>query len=144
MQSADAELASLLVWRGRLENFIRQGAKVHRDGHDLVLVGKDGQLTRISDFFNDNELLQLEFEQSDLADVLRDILAFVEPGPGRLYAQAAVDAPAAVQTDAASPDEAIPEAGDQVKIPAGFLTVTRMDGRRVDRVRFEPIEVEDE
>ena len=40
--------------------------------------------------------------------------------------------------------EKIPVTGDQVKIPAGFLTVTRMDGRRVDRVRFEPIEVEDE
>jgi CBS domain containing-hemolysin-like protein len=40
--------------------------------------------------------------------------------------------------------EKIPVAGDQVKIPSGFLTVTRMDGRRVDRVRFEPIEVEDE
>ena len=40
--------------------------------------------------------------------------------------------------------EKIPVAGDQVRIPAGFLTVTRMDGRRVDRVRFEPIEVEDE
>ena len=40
--------------------------------------------------------------------------------------------------------EKIPEVGDQVRIPAGFLAVTRMDGRRVDRVRFEPIEVEDE
>ncbi|CAB4624610.1 unannotated protein [freshwater metagenome] len=33
----------------------------------------------------------------------------------------------------------IPEVGDQVQLATGFLSVERMDGRRVDRVRFTPI-----
>jgi len=32
----------------------------------------------------------------------------------------------------------IPEVGDQVDIDGGNLKVERMDGRRVDRVRFTP------
>jgi CBS domain containing-hemolysin-like protein len=36
--------------------------------------------------------------------------------------------------------EKIPEAGDQVVIPSGVLSVIRMDGRRVDRVKFVPSE----
>ncbi|MGG5173723.1 hemolysin family protein [Pseudarthrobacter sp. J1763] len=30
----------------------------------------------------------------------------------------------------------IPEVGDEVELPAGTLVVTRMDGRRIDRMRF--------
>lgn len=36
----------------------------------------------------------------------------------------------------------IPEVGDQIPIRGGVIAVTRMDGRRVDRLRFTP-EVED-
>jgi CBS domain containing-hemolysin-like protein len=32
----------------------------------------------------------------------------------------------------------IPSVGDEVKIEDGILRVERMDGRRVDRVRFTP------
>jgi CBS domain containing-hemolysin-like protein len=32
----------------------------------------------------------------------------------------------------------VAEAGDRVLVPAGSLTVERMDGRRIDRVQFEP------
>ena len=34
--------------------------------------------------------------------------------------------------------ERIPAVGDEVPLSGGTLTVTRMDGRRVDRVRFTP------
>ncbi len=34
--------------------------------------------------------------------------------------------------------ERIPRVGDEVLIEGGVLTVTRMDGRRVERVRFVP------
>jgi CBS domain containing-hemolysin-like protein len=40
--------------------------------------------------------------------------------------------------------EKIPEVGDQVDIPTGVLSVIRMDGRRVDRVKFVPKELSDE
>jgi CBS domain containing-hemolysin-like protein len=32
----------------------------------------------------------------------------------------------------------IPEDGDVVELPTGQLKVMRMDGRRVDRIKFEP------
>ena len=32
----------------------------------------------------------------------------------------------------------VPVQGDQVKVDGGTLEVTRMDGRRVDRLRFAP------
>jgi CBS domain containing-hemolysin-like protein len=32
----------------------------------------------------------------------------------------------------------IPQVGDQVEIDGGTLRIERMDGRRVDRVRFSP------
>jgi CBS domain containing-hemolysin-like protein len=35
--------------------------------------------------------------------------------------------------------ERIPSSGDQVQVEDGTLTVQRMDGRRVDRVRFTPV-----
>ncbi len=38
----------------------------------------------------------------------------------------------------------VPQAGDRVELDAGVLTVERMDGRRVDRVRFEHIPQNDE
>lgn len=38
----------------------------------------------------------------------------------------------------------IPVQGDQVSIPGGKLEVVRMDGRRVDRIRFTPQEASDE
>lgn len=38
----------------------------------------------------------------------------------------------------------IPQVGDIVELPFGQLTVERMDGRRVDRVRYSPREVVDE
>ena len=34
--------------------------------------------------------------------------------------------------------ERIPQVGDQVDLEDGTLTVQRMDGRRVDRVKFVP------
>uniref|UniRef100_UPI0025EBB6E1 transporter associated domain-containing protein n=1 Tax=uncultured Microbacterium sp. TaxID=191216 RepID=UPI0025EBB6E1 len=34
--------------------------------------------------------------------------------------------------------ERIPSAGDSVEIDGGTLTVQRMDGRRIDRIRFTP------
>jgi CBS domain containing-hemolysin-like protein len=39
--------------------------------------------------------------------------------------------------------EKIPEVGDSVAIIAGTLSVIRMDGRRVDRVKFVPLEAND-
>jgi CBS domain containing-hemolysin-like protein len=39
--------------------------------------------------------------------------------------------------------EKIPEVGDSVAITAGTLSVIRMDGRRVDRVKFVPLEAND-
>ena len=38
----------------------------------------------------------------------------------------------------------IPSVGDQVEIEDGVLRVERMDGRRVDRVRFSPLKEGDE
>ncbi len=35
----------------------------------------------------------------------------------------------------------IPQKGDTIRIENGTLTVERMDGRRVDRIRFTPDEV---
>ncbi|MDQ0735469.1 hemolysin family protein [Arthrobacter agilis] len=35
----------------------------------------------------------------------------------------------------------VPAPGDQVEVPAGTLTVERMDGRRIDRVHFRPAPV---
>ena len=35
----------------------------------------------------------------------------------------------------------VPVAGDRVEVPAGTLTVERMDGRRIDRVEFRPAPV---
>jgi len=32
----------------------------------------------------------------------------------------------------------VPEVSDQIEIETGYLSVERMDGRRVDRVRFSP------
>ena len=32
----------------------------------------------------------------------------------------------------------VPKIGDQVQLTTGILAVERMDGRRVDRVRFTP------
>ncbi|MFT4230769.1 MAG: hemolysin family protein [Microbacterium sp.] len=40
--------------------------------------------------------------------------------------------------------ERIPAVGDEVPLDGGILTVQRMDGRRVDRVRFTPTPVEPE
>lgn len=40
--------------------------------------------------------------------------------------------------------EKIPSAGDQVVVPGGILKVMRMDGRRVDKVKFIAQEVSDE
>lgn len=37
--------------------------------------------------------------------------------------------------------ERIPKVGDVITLEDGTLTVQRMDGRRVDRVRFEPVAV---
>ena len=37
----------------------------------------------------------------------------------------------------------IPEVGDKIMVQGGVISVTRMDGRRVDRLRFTP-EVSDE
>jgi CBS domain containing-hemolysin-like protein len=34
--------------------------------------------------------------------------------------------------------ERIPTVGDQVEVEDGTLAVARMDGRRIDRVRFTP------
>jgi CBS domain containing-hemolysin-like protein len=38
----------------------------------------------------------------------------------------------------------VPEVGDQVRLETGMLSVERLDGRRVDRVRFTPMVVENE
>lgn len=38
----------------------------------------------------------------------------------------------------------IPKVGDEVSIEDGVLRVERMDGRRVDRVRFTPVEIDSE
>ena len=38
----------------------------------------------------------------------------------------------------------IPVAGDTVEIEAGTLRIERMDGRRIDRVRFTPRPVDEE
>ncbi len=38
----------------------------------------------------------------------------------------------------------VAEAGDRVEVPAGTLTVERMDGRRIDRVQFRPAPVDDD
>jgi CBS domain containing-hemolysin-like protein len=39
----------------------------------------------------------------------------------------------------------VPNSGDQVQLETGTLAVERMDGRRVDRVRFTPkVVLEDE
>ncbi|MCF8528701.1 MAG: hemolysin family protein [Aquiluna sp.] len=40
--------------------------------------------------------------------------------------------------------EKIPSAGDQVEVPGGILKVMRMDGRRVDKVKFISQEMPDE
>src|SRR5690606_26482042 len=40
--------------------------------------------------------------------------------------------------------ERIPAPGDEVRIDGGVLAVVRMDGRRVDRVRFTPDPADDD
>jgi len=39
--------------------------------------------------------------------------------------------------------ERIPAVGDEVEVEDGALSVARMDGRRIDRVRFTPAAVPD-
>ena len=38
----------------------------------------------------------------------------------------------------------IPKTGDQVEISGGRLVVLKMEARRVDRIKFEPVVVNDE
>ena len=82
------EGSRLGAWLETLLELQSEGALILRSGNDLLLQGVDGRVERIADFFDLNELLHLELQNGDLADIWRSILGLVDPEPGRLYAQA--------------------------------------------------------
>lgn len=80
------------------------------------------------------------------AGIVRTGGSMVVPGelrPDELRRLAGVDVPVGEVYDTVggfvmSVLERIPQVGDEVPVPHGVLTVVRMDGHRVDRVRFTP------
>ncbi|MGB3376052.1 MAG: hemolysin family protein [Microbacterium sp.] len=125
-------------------------AELRSRGYQLAIVideyGGTAGIVTLEDLIE--EIVGEVFDEHDRsrAGIVRRADSITFPGelrPDELLARTGIDVPEGEVYDTIggyvmSLLERVPVLGDEVRIPSGVLVVARMDGRRVDRIRYTP------
>jgi CBS domain containing-hemolysin-like protein len=123
-------------------------AELRSKGYQLAIVideyGGTAGIVTLEDLIE--EIVGEVFDEHDRsrAGIVRRVDSITFPGelrPDELLARTGIDVPEGEVYDTIggyvmSLLERVPVLGDEVRIPSGTLAVARMDGRRVDRIRY--------
>jgi len=133
-------------------------AELRSKGYQMAVVvdeyGGTAGIVTLEDLIE--EIVGEVFDEHDRsrAGIVRRVDSVTFPGglrPDELLARTGIEVPEGDVYDTVggyvmSLLERVPELGDEVRVDSGTLSVVRMDGRRVDRIRYtpDPIETEDD
>lgn len=133
-------------------------AELRSKGYQMAVVvdeyGGTAGIVTLEDLIE--EIVGEVFDEHDRsrAGIVRRVDSVTFPGglrPDELLARTGIEVPEGDVYDTVggyvmSLLERVPELGDEVRVDSGTLSVVRMDGRRVDRIRYtpDPVETEDD